>query len=398
MRTIDAIDFFYLSMPVIEDIGDGSQDALLVRIEAGGEVGWGECEASPLPTIASLICPMSHSACKPVSASVLGQPFDSPEDIARIHQLVRQNSADLLQADHALSGIDVALWDLLGKLRDEPTYRLLGYSRAYPKVPYASFLFGDTPAETCEKARRARELGFRAVKFGWGPFGRTSAAEDADQLVAAREGLGPEGILCVDAGTVWGTNLEAAYARLNALRDCRVTWLEEPFHTGALQAYRQLARKCPPSLKLAGGEGAHNEFMASHMIDYADVGFIQIDTGRVGGITSARRIVEHALARGVIYVNHTFTSHLALSASLQPYAGIQEHFLCEYPAELKPLAWELTREHLIPDENGEIHLPDRPGLGFTPDPETMLRYRVEVEIMVNGEILYHTPHWSRSAL
>ncbi len=201
---IDSIDFFYLSMPEVLDIGDGSQDALLVRVTANGHTGWGECEAAPLPSIASLICPMSHSACKPVAASVLGQMLDSPQDIVRINHLVRQNSLDLLQADHTLSGIDTALWDLLGKCCDQPVYRLLGYERACPKTPYASVLFGDTPQKTLEKARGIRAQGFRAAKFGWGPFGQRSVQDDADLVMAAREGLGQEAILCVDAGTVWG--------------------------------------------------------------------------------------------------------------------------------------------------------------------------------------------------
>src|SRR5215469_13271940 len=112
---IEAVEFYYLSMPIVRDIGDGSQDALLVRVEAGGYHGWGECEASPLVSMASWNCPMSHSACKPLSASVLGQPIDRLNDIARINALVRSNSFDLLQADHTLSGVDIALWDLLGK-------------------------------------------------------------------------------------------------------------------------------------------------------------------------------------------------------------------------------------------------------------------------------------------
>src|SRR4029079_1125711 len=126
---IEAVDFFYLSIPEVRDIGDARQDALLVRVAAGGHIGWGECEASPLVSIAAWNCPMSHSACKPVSASVLGQELNDPSDIRRINALVRANSFDLLQADHTLSGIDIALWDLLGRKQSEPVYRLLGFNR-----------------------------------------------------------------------------------------------------------------------------------------------------------------------------------------------------------------------------------------------------------------------------
>ena len=99
---IDSVDFFYLSMPEIIDIGDGSQDALLVRVRAGGYEGWGECEASPLTSIASYVCPMSHSACKPLKFSVEGMNINDVEDIHRISAAVHENSLDLLQANHTL--------------------------------------------------------------------------------------------------------------------------------------------------------------------------------------------------------------------------------------------------------------------------------------------------------
>jgi hypothetical protein len=82
--TIEAVDFFYLSMPVVTDAGDGSQDALVVRVAADGMIGWGECEASPLVSIAAYVTPMSHGACKPVRDVVLGQRIDDAPDIARI--------------------------------------------------------------------------------------------------------------------------------------------------------------------------------------------------------------------------------------------------------------------------------------------------------------------------
>ncbi len=186
------------------------------------------------------------------------------------------------------------------------------------------------------------------------------------------------------------TELDEAAKRLAVLEACRVTWLEEPFHTGALSVYHALAGRSQ-TVRLAGGEGAHNEFMAWQMIDYAGLGYIQIDTGRVGGITSAQRVFEHAQARGVTFVNHTFTSHLALSASLQAYAGAAEHTLCEYPGELSRLASDLTLERLEPDHNGEICLPERPGLGITPNLAAVRRYLVDAQVIVNGRVLYKTP-------
>ncbi|MHB8974921.1 MAG: mandelate racemase/muconate lactonizing enzyme family protein [Pirellulaceae bacterium] len=387
---IEAVDFFYLAMPQVLDVGDGSQDALLVRVRGGGFTGWGECEAAPLVSIASLVCPMSHSACKPVVASVLGQRLDSVEDLVRVGNLVREQSLDLLQADHTLSGIDMAMWDLLGRRYETPVYRLLGYSTAFPKTPYASQLFGDTPQETYDKGRRVAQQGYRAVKFGWGPFGKGKVQADVDHVVAAREGIGAEGILLIDAGTVWVDDVARAAQCLPVLQQCQATWLEEPFVSGAHTAYRELASRAG-EVKLAGGEGCHNYFMAEHMLDHAGLGYIQIDAGRIGGITIAKRVAEAAQARGVTYVNHTFTSHLALSASLQPYAGLRDHVICEYPVEAKPLAVEMTVEHIPCDADGQVRVPQRPGLGVTPQLDAIERYLVDAEIKVAGRVIYQTP-------
>lgn len=387
---IESVDFFYLSMPEVLDIGDGSQDALLVRVRAGEWEGWGECEAAPLPTIAAWMCPRSHSACKPVQDSVLGQELNDVSDITRIGDLVRANSLDLLQAEHTLSGIDIALWDLLGKKLGEPVYKLLGYKQSFPKTPYASVLFGDTPQETLEKGRAARAAGYTAAKFGWGPIGRGSVEADRDQIHAAREGIGSDGILLVDGGTVWVADVERAAKTLPALQEAGATWLEEPFVSGALDAYKQLS-KLSGSVKLAGGEGAHNAWMAKHMIDHAGVGFIQIDTGRIGGISVAKEVADYAVEKGVTFVNHTFTSHLALSASLQPFAGLEADVICEYPVEPKILAVEMTKNHIERDENGQVRAPEAPGLGLDPDLEAIKKYLVPVEIKVKGEVLYSSP-------
>ncbi len=387
---IDAVDFFYLSMPEVTLDADGSQDALLVRVSAGGFTGYGECEAAPLPSIAAFVCPLSHGACQPVAASVLGRRLDTPADIAAIAAAVAYNSMDVLQAAHTFSGVEMALWDILGKARGEPVWKLLGYRASYPKTPYASLLFGDTAQQTLERGHEAMRRGFTAAKFGWGPIGRGSPQDDADHFFAAREALGGDGILLVDVGQIFVDDVERAALRLDALQQARALWLEEPFHASALEQYGALARRCK-GVRLAGGEGAHNTYMARHLIDYGGVGFVQIDCGRIGGIGPAKLVADYAVARGVTYVNHTFTSHLALSASMQPFAGLANHSICEYPAAPKALAVELTQNHLAPDAAGQVAAPDAPGLGIAIDAQAVARYQVAVEIRVAGRTLYASP-------
>src|SRR5262245_54229601 len=257
-------------MPKVTTEADGSQDALLVRVTAAGHVGWGECEAAPLPSIAAFVCPMSHGVCRPVGASILGQAIEGPADIARMSAQVAYDSMDLLQAAHTLSGVEMAMWDLLGRARQEPVWKLLGHTASQPKVPYASRLFGDTPQLTLEAAKLSRAEGFRAAKFGWGPIGQSTAEEDAEHFAAAREGLGKDGILLVDVGQIFVEDVAKAAERLPALEAVGALWLEEPFAAAAYAAYAALAKKCR-NLKLAGGEGAHNVHMARHLIEYGRV-------------------------------------------------------------------------------------------------------------------------------
>jgi L-alanine-DL-glutamate epimerase-like enolase superfamily enzyme len=333
---------------------------------------------------------MSHSACHPVRDGVLGAPLDTPEDIRRINARVRELCFDLLQADHTLSGIDIALWDVLARRRGEPVWALLGNERTAPKRPYASVLFGATPAETLARARDCRAQGFTAAKFGWGPFGRTTVEEDLAHAAAAREGMGGAADVMLDAGTVWIEDVAAAEARLPGLAALGIRWLEEPFVSDALAAYAALAAR-PEGVALAAGEGAHTFAMARQLIDIGRISYVQIDTGRIGGLTTARSVAEYARERGVPYVNHTFTSSLALAASLAPFWDWPEAELCEFPAMPAALAVELTGERLLPGTDGLIHPPTGPGLGLTPDPTAIRRYLLPVRIEAAGQVLYETP-------
>jgi L-alanine-DL-glutamate epimerase-like enolase superfamily enzyme len=376
-------------MPEVTTAADGSQDALVVRVTAGGHSGWGECEASPLPSIAAFVTPMSHGACRPVSASVLGETLDGPDDIRRMAATVAYNSMDLLQAAHTWSGIEMAMWDLLGHARGEPTWKLLGYPRAFPKTPYASVLFGKDAQETLGRAREISAAGFRAAKFGWAPFG-DSLEGDVAHLDAAREGLGPDAFLLIDAGQIFNEDVEAAALRLDAMERNRVTFFEEPFHGSAYGAYGELSKRVK-TVKTAGGEAAHNRYMAEHLIDFGGVGYIQIDCGRIGGLWPAKEVADYAVKKGVTYINHTFTSNLALSASLQPFAGLENHSICEYPTSLKQVAVDLTKNHIARDANGLIHVPDAPGLGIEINPAALTQYKVDVEIKVDGKTIFQTP-------
>ena len=388
---IESVDLFYLRMPEVLDIGDGSQDSLLCRVSAGGYVGWGEAVCSPLVGLSAWITPLSHSGCHPVIDSVLGAPLNDPSDIAKVYQSVRKNSFyGLLQSDLLISGIEIAMWDCLGRAKSEPIWRLLGYQKSYPKLPYASVLFGDTAQETKQKALALKQAGFKAVKFGWGPFGTTTVQADAEHIFAARDGIGDDGYLMIDAGTVFKEDVEAAAARLPALHEANVYWYEEPFDGYAISSYAQLSARTP-KVALAGGEGAHNAYQGKQLIDDGKVGFIQIDAGYVGGISNAYQIAQYANKKGVKYVNHTFTSQSALSSSLQSFAGLAESDISEYPMEPKLLCQELTTNRIELDKNGMISAPDKPGTGMDINLDAVKKYLVQTQIQVGGKTLYRTP-------
>jgi len=363
---IESIDFFYISMPVVTDAGDGSQDALLVRLRAGGIEAWGECEASPLTSIASSIAPMSHGACRPVSSQVLGEDVSSPKDIARLAATIQWNCMDLLQAAHTWSGIEIALWDLLGKKESVPVYKLLGYDKAYPKVPYASQLFGDTPAETYAKAKTVADQGYRASKFGWGKFGLGTPKQDADHLMAARDGLGKDGILLVDAGCVFEDDVERAAKRLPALKAARATWYEEPLDRDALGAYGEA------NLTLQSGQrraqaGCYTFLMAKQMMDFAGVSFIQIDAGRIGGITPWLKVAHMAEAFNIAVCPHFLMElHVALCAAIPNGRWV------EYIPQLD----ELTTEGMA-IRDGKAIPSNKPGIGIAWDFDAIERMTVE---------------------
>ena len=382
---IENIELYYLSMPKILDEADGSQDALIAKVEAGGLVGWGECEASPLTSIANFICPKSHSAANPIKTSVINKKIDNLDDVKKIINEVKHKSLMIAQTPHTFSGIEVALLDLLGKKEVCPIYSLLGDQKTTPKVAYASVLFGKTPQETFNIAKTIKDKNFRAIKFGWQNFGQNIRL-DEEHLVAAREAIGKDINLMIDVGAIWGTDVGEANKRLNIFNNAKITWLEEPFYSDAFHEYSELYKIT--NLPLAGGESCHSVEAAKNMIRFGKVKFIQIDAGIAGGILAGKEICDFAEKHNVQYVNHTFTSHLQLSASLQPYANSSQSTFAEFPQQLKSLAWDLTENHIKLNNNGYIDLPEDIGHGMKVNQKTLDQYKVDVDIYVNRVKIY----------
>ena len=281
---IISVDPFYLRMPDISTAADGTQDTLLIRIRTdSGLEGWGECDASPLVSIAVYCCPMSHGNIININTSLIGETLDGPDDVIRLSDKVLRNALDIQQIQHAYSGAEIALWDILGKHLEKPVYSILAeITRSsdipHPKLPYASVLFGDTPEDTYSIATELKKQGYRAAKFGWGPMGKYDEDYDVALVKAAREGMGEDAQIMVDAGVVWGTEYELAYQRAAAFSEYSPVWLEEPLAPDAINAYSKLT-STNPGIPIAAGEGRSTYRMAEDLIVNGGIQYIQIDTG-----------------------------------------------------------------------------------------------------------------------
>ena len=390
---IVAVDPFYLRMPDITTAADGTQDTLLVRVRTdAGLEGWGECDASPLVSLAVYCSPMSHGNIINIRTSLMGETLDAPDDVLRLSEKVLRNGLDIQQIQHAYSGAEIALWDLVGQQLDKPVYRLLAEMSgasdvAHPKLPYASVLFGDTPEATHRIAVGLREQGYRAAKFGWGPMGKFGEANDIALVEAARAGMGSEAQIMIDAGVVWGSDHETAYRRAEAFAQFSPTWLEEPLAPDAIDAYGSLTKK-NPRVPIAAGEGSDTYRTAEDLIVHGGVEFVQIDAGRIGGIMPSFQVRQLAEQHGIQYVNHTFKSHLSLAAALHVFATNPDFDLLEYPAAGSALSQCLVTEPFAVESDGMVRVRELPGLGVRVDTEAVRPYLAPVRIEVGADTVF----------
>ena len=369
---ITRVEAIHLRLPEVNERCDGTQETLIVKVHTdAGTVGIGEADSSSLVAKAIIEAPMSHKICRGLAECVLGQ---DPVEIDRLVHRMYEGSIFFGRqgaAIQAMSAIEIALWDIAGKAARQPAYKLLGGGFRKKFRAYASILFGDTPAETERIARSLAAQGFKAVKFGWGPLGQ-SEASDIAHVRAARQGVGAEVELMVDAGLCWDT--ASAIRRARQFEPFNLTWLEEPLHPDNLHGYARLCASNPP-MRIAAGEEICDVAEFRQMMDVGGIDVAQVDVTRVGGLARSKRIGWDSYERQRLCVNHSYKTGVNIAASLHFLAALPNTHYFEYCVEQGALRKSLTKQ-TFPVIDGDISVPEEPGLGIDLDEEVVARYRV----------------------
>lgn len=312
-------------------------------------------------------------AIEVLSPLLIGEDPLEPE---RVSESLHQNSFWMGRGGtltHAISAIDIALWDITGKKLGQPVGRLLGGRYRDRVTPYASLLM-DEPEPLTEKLRALVDYGFRAFKIGWGDFGRIDEKTDERIVAAAREAIGDDLLLAVDAGgseAYFPGRLKWALRTSQMLDDYGVAWFEEALPPDALDdfvALRQQSR-----VPISGGETFTRRQTFLPFIQAGAFDIIQPDTTKGGGISESRRIGWMASDRGVRLIPHGWNTAVGLAADLQLSSALPDTNLVEYKTgsayvdELAGSAWHLN-------SRGELDIPVAPGLGLVLDSLALAKY------------------------
>jgi L-alanine-DL-glutamate epimerase-like enolase superfamily enzyme len=274
---------------------------------------------------------------------------------------------------HTISGIDVALWDILGKATGQPVGRLLG-GRYRDKVkPYASLL-ARAPEILAEHLSELSRQGFQAFKIGWGPLGRVSHDMDEAIVAKARDAIGSNSLLMVDAGgsdAFWQNGYKWALRTARMLQDYEVAWFEEPLRPDAIDDYVLLRRNAP--VPISGGEVLTRRQSFDAWLRKGAFDIVQPDVTKVGGISESRRIAWMAQENGIRYIPHGWNTAVGLAADLQLASAFSDTDLVEYISG-SPYVDEIAAGGWRLDEDGLIEIPSTPGLGLTLDRDAVAKY------------------------
>ncbi len=275
---------------------------------------------------------------------------------------------------HAISGVDIALWDILGKAAGQPVGRLLGGRYRERARPYASLLM-DEPGILAKHLRAIAAHGFGAFKIGWGPFGRKSDALDEEIVRAARDAVGPRALLMVDAGgsdAYWAQGYKWALRTAEMLARHDVRWFEEPLPPDAMADYVRLREHSP--VPIAGGEVLTRRQAFQPWLEAGAFDIVQPDVTKVGGISESRRIAWMAEEHGVRFVPHGWNTAIGLAVDLQLASALPAADLVEYLVG-SPYVDDIVKNPWKLDAEGMIAIPeDAPGLGVELDVKAIERY------------------------
>ncbi len=352
---------------------DGIQDDVVVRVHTDeGITGVGESDASPEVVKSIVDAPASWMRSRGLAGMLIGQ---DPLHTERLWDELYYGTLWLGRggvAISAISAVDIALWDIKGKALGLPIHTLLGGARRDSLPVYASMLFEHDRGLMRERAQRYIAEGYRAVKFGWGPMG-PDLATDVALVRAAREAIGDEAALLVDAGAPW--TVREAIRRVDAFQEYRPFWLEEALTSDDLAGWAQVTAAAR-GMRIATGE---QETLAKAFRDLLEVGrvdVVQPDLARAGGFTQGRRIADLAIANHALLVPHAWKSGILVAASLHFAATLPEIPFMEYTVAESPLRKELVRSD-VQVVNGIAQIPHSLGLGVEVNEEIVERYRVD---------------------
>jgi L-alanine-DL-glutamate epimerase-like enolase superfamily enzyme len=338
-------------------------NTLIEVVTGDGLTGIGSCMTSKALVAAGvqLIKPM-----------LLGERADEP---ARVTEKLRQSTFWQGRGgavEHAISGIDIALWDLFGKMCKQPISRLLGGNYRNKIKPYGSILF-DEPDRLRETLIQTVKRGFKAIKLGWRPFGRRDRKTDELLIRTARETVGPQVEIMVDAGgseQFWPHGYKWAIETAHMLAEYEVVWFEEALPPDDLEGFIELRRMSP--VPIATGEVLTRRQSFRPWLERGAVDIIQPDCTKCGGLTEAWRIAWMAYEHNIQWVPHGWNTAIGLAADLHLSAAMPVARYVEY---LTPCVYldEIITEPFRPDTDGYLTIPERPGLGIELNREALNR-------------------------
>lgn len=342
----------------------GGMQTLVEVVTDGGIHGLGSVYSAPKLVAASLDI---------LSRLLIGESATEPARVTENlfqHTIWEGTSGPVI---HTISGINIALWDIFGKTTSLSIGRLFGGRYRSKIKAYASILMCE-PAYMPARLEASLKRGFKAVKIGWGPFGRSSRSLDEAIIRVARETLGPNIDLMVDAGgsdAYWPHGYKWALETARMLRDYDVIWFEEPLRPGDLNGYMRLTATAP--IPIAGCEVLSRRQSFYPWIENRAVDVVQPDVTKVGGINEAVRIAAYAHDNSIVFAPHGWNTAVGLAADLQVAATTPSAQWVEY---ITPSTFidDLVADPFRLDGEGMLTIPDRPGLGVDWNPDGIQRH------------------------